>query len=145
LYVHFYKRFIPKVGKEVYLEDKESLRGPFVIRSLKKYKEGYLMSIENCYNRDTAESFKGCSIGMKVEKLPEDVFFCDDILGCAVYSCDGKIIGKIVDVYKLPAGDVYCIKRNGDETLIPAVKAYIKKVDTEKKEIWLSMKIEELE
>ncbi len=68
-----------------------------------------------------------------VIKLPEGSYFIHDLLGCKVYR-NGKEFGKLNDVLRYPANDVYIIEDVlGEEILIPAVKDYIESFDREKK------------
>lgn len=52
-----------------------------------------------------------------------------EILGLQVITEDGEQLGKIVDVYLLPANDVYVVQRGDEEILLPAIEDVIKKVD----------------
>ncbi len=45
---------------------------------------------------------------------------------------DGEYLGKIVDVYLLPANDVYVVKQGDKEILLPAIEDVIKKVDLDR-------------
>lgn len=60
--------------------------------------------------------------------LEEDEFRTDELLGMSVVE-DGVVLGEIDDVLALPAHDVLVV---GD-IMIPAVKAYVKKVDLKKR------------
>jgi len=60
---------------------------------------------------------------------PDGSYFIDDIIGCKVLTESGKYIGQINDIYSLPASDVWVVKHQNKEILIPAVKAIVKNVD----------------
>jgi len=49
-----------------------------------------------------------------------------------VYAEDGSKIGKLTEIYRTGANDVYQIKRddNGKEILLPAIEECILEVDT---------------
>jgi len=63
--------------------------------------------------------------------LQEEEYLVKDILGLQVITEDGERLGKVVDVYLLPANDVYVVESGDQEILLPAIEDVIKKVDLE--------------
>lgn len=58
--------------------------------------------------------------------LPEGRYFIDDLIGCHVYDADsGAEYGVISDVSRTGANDVWHIKKDGKEYLLPAVEEVI--------------------
>ena len=68
-------------------------------------------------------------------KLEEGHFFVFDIIGCKVLTTDGEAIGEVEDVLSSGANDLYVVKREKGEVLIPAVKEMVKDIDIAKKTI----------
>ncbi|MBO5747326.1 MAG: 16S rRNA processing protein RimM [Clostridia bacterium] len=65
-------------------------------------------------------------------KLPEGSYFIEDIIGCkAVDDNTKEELGFVSDVSSTGANDVWHIKRNGNEYLIPNVPVFVKSVDIE--------------
>ncbi len=52
-----------------------------------------------------------------------------EILGLQAITEDGEELGEVVDVYLLPANDVYVVKQGDKEILLPAIEDVIKKVN----------------
>ena len=48
---------------------------------------------------------------ISLHKLPDNYFYIHDLMNCEVY-LDSMFFGKLIDVLKLPANDVYVIKKN---------------------------------
>lgn len=69
--------------------------------------------------------------------LPENHFFIYELINSQVFDKEMNLIGLLTDVIQGPSNDVYVVKdkANGKEYLIPAVKEFILKVDTENKKI----------
>uniref|UniRef100_UPI00288C298C ribosome maturation factor RimM n=1 Tax=uncultured Anaerococcus sp. TaxID=293428 RepID=UPI00288C298C len=66
-------------------------------------------------------------------RLEEDEIYIKDLIGLKV-TCDGQKVGDLVDVISgVYPNDVYVIKTDGGEVLLPAIKNTIKKIDTEEK------------
>jgi len=65
-------------------------------------------------------------------ELPEGRFFVQDIIGMTVHDLRGDHdIGTLRDVLNLPAGDVYAVKNDTAEYLIPANPVFVKNIDME--------------
>ena len=70
-------------------------------------------------------------------ELPPDSYYTFDLVGCEVFEAmSGKQIGKLIDIQRYPASDVYVIETDGGkDLLVPAVRQYIVKVDIERRRI----------
>lgn len=63
-------------------------------------------------------------------ELPEDEYYIDDLLGLVVKDKEGSIIGRLADVWKTSANDIYQVLDDEDrEILIPVVEDFILDVD----------------
>lgn len=69
--------------------------------------------------------------------LPEGSHFLFDLEGCNVFDQEtGQFVGKLIKVEKYPANDVFVIRTDDDlEMRLPAVKQFVKLIDTENKKI----------
>lgn len=57
--------------------------------------------------------------------LPEDTFYVFELIGCRVEDESGRSLGEIIDVLEMPSTDVYQIRGELGELLIPAVGDFI--------------------
>lgn len=66
--------------------------------------------------------------------LPKNRYFVDDVLGMNVVDADTKMdYGKVYDVIKTGANDVYCIRGDGSgEYMLPAVDEFIININISK-------------
>jgi len=62
-----------------------------------------------------------------------------DILGFEVFDQDGTKLGLLADVISTGNNDVWTIKSDSEELLIPALKSIVTKVDISKKRIFVSL------
>ncbi|MBP3939423.1 MAG: 16S rRNA processing protein RimM [Clostridia bacterium] len=70
-------------------------------------------------------------------KIKEGSYFISELIGCDVYdSEDGNICyGVLSDVSETGANDVWHIKKDGAEYLIPAIPSVVKNVDVAKNRV----------
>ncbi len=98
-----------------------------------------LLKLKGIEDINMAEKYKGCYIKIRREnarKLPKDTYFIADLIGLDVYAEDGKLLGKVEDVYNNKSNDIYVIKDElGKQILLPNIKDVIKQIDIENEKI----------
>ena len=62
-----------------------------------------------------------------------------DILGCQVYDQNGDILGSLVNVLATGNNDVWVIKTNNEELLLPALKSIVVEVNILSKKIFVKL------
>lgn len=84
---------------------------------------------------EEAEKYRGkiVYIDRKDVKLEKGRYFLQDIIGSEVFDADsGEKLGELTDVSKTGANDVWHIKREDKEYLIPSIPDVVINVDIEK-------------
>lgn len=66
-------------------------------------------------------------------ELEKNTFFINDIIGCKVFDLNDNELGEIRDVIENPVNDLYLLKSETGESLIPAVSQFVKKIDIDNK------------
>lgn len=107
--------------------DKVSITKNMVVLTLKEYGNinevlGFVKSFIYVDDEDRIE-------------LPEDHYFYHDIIGSSVFDEEGEKLGEIVNVIETLANDVYVVKKDDKEFMIPAVKEFILHVDVDSKKL----------
>jgi len=62
-------------------------------------------------------------------ELPSDEFYWSDLLGLRVVTPEGEELGELVDIIETGSNDVYVVKKNGREVLVPALEDVVVSVD----------------
>ena len=91
------------------------------------------LRLEGVNDRNSAEALRDrylCVDRAHAVRLPRDRYFICDLEGCTVVNLQGETVGVLSQVLQPGAQDVYVVK-GAREWLIPAVKAFVKKVDIE--------------
>ena len=65
----------------------------------------------------------------RVRPLPPDRFYAFDLVGCRVETVDGASLGVVEDVWAGAAHDLWVVRGEGRECLIPAVSAIVADVN----------------
>lgn len=105
----------------------------FIEKASKSGKFSYI-KLKNYDNINDVLKFKTRLIYINeddLEKLEENEYYVKDLLGINVFDESGNEVGVIADVITNSANDVYVIKTESQEVLVPAVKEFIKKIDLE--------------
>lgn len=85
-------------------------------------------------NREEAARLIGCEMAVEraeVMAIPEGHYYIFDIVGMRVQTTEGRYIGRIREVMKLPANDVYVVENSsgGPDILIPAIRQVVTQID----------------
>jgi 16S rRNA processing protein RimM len=118
--------------QQVLLQRGEKRLGEFAIEAVQFGKAEVFLKFHGVNDRDSAEQLRGASLMIAREEcLPTgpDQFYLFDIIGLPVYTAAGELIGEIVDIETYPANDVWVVRREQQEKLIPAIKSVIQEVD----------------
>lgn len=121
--------------KKVYICKKEKLE-EVEIEEVKYHKDMVLLKVKGIDDMNEAEKVKGLYLKIdrkNAKKLPKDTYFIADLLGLEVYSDIGELLGKVDDIFRTGANDVYVVKNeNGKQLLLPGIPDVIKEIDLEK-------------
>ncbi len=124
--------------KKVYICRKKELE-EVEIEEVKYHKDMVLLKIKGIENLNEAEKVKGLYLKIDrkdAKKLPKDTYFIADLIGLEVYSDEGKLLGKVDDIYSTGANDIYVVKDElGKQLLLPGISDVIKEIDLEKEKI----------
>ncbi len=108
----------------------------FEIENVRYQKHLVILKLKNIEDMNTAEKYKGCYIKIHrkdARKLPKDTYFIADIIGSQVITDDGKVLGKVDDIYNTGSNDIYVVKDElGKQILLPNIKEVILDIDVEK-------------
>ena len=88
-----------------------------------------------------AQAFVGCNLYLPLDLLPKltgNKFYYHEIIGWNVVDSEKGDIGTIKSVIDFPAQPLFQIFKNDTEILIPIIDPVIKKVDRDKKTIFIT-------
>ena len=122
--------------KDLFVQGKYGDKVPQrVIKARVKKGQSVILTLEGVVDRTQAGSFVGKEIFLDRAKLPplaEGEYYWHEIEGLSVVSAGGKELGILSDVLATGAHDVYVVKGDKGEILVPAVEQMVKKIDLKK-------------
>jgi 16S rRNA processing protein RimM len=128
-----------ETGIRLYLKnDPDSTGSCYTIKAITPHSRFSLVLFEGIDSRSLAHSYKGYEIFIEKAKLPEleeKTYYWDDIIGLYVYTTNGDCLGNVDSIIQTGSNDVYVVKNEGKETLIPALESVVLNIDLNKKAI----------
>ena len=109
------------------------------IEEVKYHKNMVLLKLKGIDDINKAERLKG--LYLKIHRkdaipLQEGTYFIADLIGLKVYADDGKLLGKVDDIYNNGSTDIYVIKDElGKQILLPGIEEVLKEINLEQEKI----------
>lgn len=120
--------------EKVYVKTKKESK-LYKVEYARYHKNMVLLKFEGINNPEDAESLKNSFLEVDREDaipLEEGTYFIVDLIGLDVYTDDGKLLGKVEDIYNTGANDIYVVKDElGKQILLPGIDDVIKEVKLE--------------
>ena len=123
--------------EKVYLI-KNRIEKEVIIEKIRFHKGYVIIKFENFNNIEKAIEHKNFHVKIsedKVVDLPEDNYFLHDIIGLDVYTVEDNYLGIVDEILETKANDVYIIRDENSELLIPAIEDVILAIDLEKNQM----------
>jgi 16S rRNA processing protein RimM len=67
--------------------------------------------------------------------LGENEFFHDQLIGIPVLTTDGEAIGLVDEIFETGSNDVYVVRKDDKEYLLPAIRDVIQEIDLNRRRI----------
>ena len=126
--------------EKVFILDADAKEKPYGIKRSRIFQGKVLLQLEGSDNRTKAEGLTGKYLEIDKKDVPlltEGCYYVFDLVNCQVLSLNGKKIGEVKEVLLFPANPILSVRKGKKEYLIPFVKEVVKKIDLEKRFIWI--------
>ena len=127
----FPERFKP--GARLYIDG-----APYTIESSKQHRDNAILKLSGIDTPQAADLLRGKRVEIpesERKELPAGRYYRHDIIGLEVWTAEGGFVGKVCDILATGGNDIYVVKGDAGEVLIPAVKDVVKEIDLKKKRI----------
>jgi 16S rRNA processing protein RimM len=123
-------------GGTLYVKNQSGEIQVLEVAESKPFKQGVRLGFKNVLDINTAEKLVGLEILLDQAELPAleaGHYYWSQLMGMAVKTNDDTLSGHIDSIIETGANDVYVVRRNKGETLIPAIESVVLDIDLEKK------------
>lgn len=96
------------------------------------HRTGARLKLKGVDSRERAEALRGETIYCETERavgLLNGRYFHFQIIGLEVVTTENEVLGKVVEIFETGSNDVYVVRRQSTEILLPATKEIILDID----------------
>ena len=126
-----------KKWKTLYLK-KGPLQKKYEIKGLRPHKGVILAFLLGCDTINIALELIGSEVLIEksqLPKLPKGEYYHFDLIGMEVFTEDNIFLGVLDDIFSTGSNDVYVVKDNIREMLIPATENVVVDIDLKKRQM----------
>lgn len=108
---------------------------PLTIDRSRPLKEDIVLKFTNIDDIESASKLQGKALEIPLNEahpLPEGKYYRFQLIGLEVVNTAGESVGKITEILPTASNDVYIVRGNRGEILIPAIDDVVKSTDLEK-------------
>jgi 16S rRNA processing protein RimM len=102
------------------------------VQRVRYHKNFVLLKLAGCDTITQAKQQVGARLGISKDKLlplPNNTYYLFEIIGLEVYTAGQQYLGKVEDIFSTGSNDVYVVRNDSRELLIPAIEQAIEKID----------------
>ena len=105
---------------------------PLTVAASRPHQQHLLVFFEGFKDRTKAESLHGQMLVIPIDEaapLDEDEYYPHEVTGTRVTTDDGEDLGEIIEVLFTGANEVFVVRGQGGEILIPVLKSVVLNID----------------
>jgi 16S rRNA processing protein RimM len=121
----FPDRFAP--GETVWVRGRR-----LVVEGARWHHKDLLLKLEGIDRPEDADDLRGCPLEVpesELRPLADGQFYRFQVVGLRVYDREGHALGEVVEVLPTGSNDVYVVRGELGELLVPAIDDVVKEVD----------------
>jgi 16S rRNA processing protein RimM len=131
-----------KLGR-VFVKAKDGTISEQHVQSVHYVHKGILLKMKGFDDRTAAETLRGGEILIPESerpKLPQGRAYYDEIIGLSVVDdTSGAMLGRVINVLDMPAGDVFVLELHGTEHMVTNAGEEVRAIDLTKKELRVTL------
>jgi 16S rRNA processing protein RimM len=120
--------FVGQVQR-IYLGQQRQVRD---VSSFHRRGRAYTFKLQGVESANEAELLRGQEVYIpraEAPPLPAGEYFFRDIVGLRVLTADGRDLGRVAQVIATGANDVYVVRGDQGEILVPAIASVVAEID----------------
>lgn len=129
-------------GNPVFIKKESGQSISYTVVRATSLKRTVLLSLKDVSTVDMAKALVGSDLFIEKTLLPEleeGTYYWHDIIGLSVWIADDVCLGRIESIIQTGSNDVFVVKKNNEEILIPAIESVILEIDFKQKMMWIDL------
>jgi 16S rRNA processing protein RimM len=121
-----------RVARSVTLKSPAGTLRELTLQSFNANSGKFIIGFKDFDDINQVDSFLGNEICLKRSQLPaldDDEYYWSDLIGLKVLTEDGTLLGTVEDIFETGSSDIYVVRNEEREYLIPAIGDVIKDID----------------
>ena len=130
-------KFFPADQDDLVVQNDQQIRlgeTTFKIKSVRGAKSPFIVKLEGVDSIEAAQSLSGQEVLVAkedFESLPEGEYYRFEIEGLKAFDDIGKYYGVIEEIIATGSNDVYVVRGDGKEWLVPMIDSVVQNIDLE--------------
>jgi 16S rRNA processing protein RimM len=130
-------KFFPADQDDLVVQKDQQIRlgeTTFKIKSVRGVKSPFIVKFEGVDSIEAAQSLSGLEVLVAkedFESLPEGEYYRFEIEGLKAFDDTGKYYGVIEEIIATGSNDVYVVRGDGKEWLVPMIDSVVQNIDME--------------
>jgi 16S rRNA processing protein RimM len=130
-------KFFPTNQEDLAVQNDQKIllgEATFKIKSVRGAKSPFIIKFEGVDSIEAAQSLAGQEVLVAredFESLPEGEYYRFEIEGLKVFDDTGKYYGVIESIIETGSNDVYVVRENDKEWLVPMIDSVVQSIDLE--------------
>ncbi len=105
------------------------------VASARRDGPGLLVRFREIRGREGAEGLRDTYLEAAASELPGETYYWHEIVGCEVRDGRGRVLGSVEEVFRVGGSEVYVVRGDRGELLVPAVSSVVRELSPDDKRI----------
>jgi 16S rRNA processing protein RimM len=109
----------------------EGSAAPLTVREVRAEGPGLLVAFDEVADRTAADGLRNRYLEGGVDtgrELPEGAHYWHEVIGSAVSTTNGEVLGELTDVFRVGESEIYVVNGPRGEILVPAIASVVKEL-----------------
>jgi len=105
---------------------------PVIVEGFRLHQAAAILKLRGYHDRAAAEELRGQLVQIPIEEampLAEDEYYEHQLVGLAVWTARGEFLGTVEEIIFTGSNDVYVVRSQGKELLIPAIEDVVLEIN----------------
>lgn len=130
-----------KPGAPVFIEGEDGAR---TVSGTEERGRVLVLGLEGIDTREAAQALVGRYLETEARELPPETYYWHELIGISVSDESGRALGSVEEVFRAGENEVFRVTGPDGETLVPAVRGIVTKLDVEQRSMVVRLDSEEL-